>query len=391
MKNAKTLARIALSALIRVLLLPLCLLPIRKNRVLFVSYRGKQYSCSPRAISEALEKMSGGEIEIGWAFHRPQDFETLTARGIRVLDDRSFAFVVYALTARVICTNAYYKPFLPRRRGQFFLRTWHGGGAYKRVGRAEKLPAPHRFYIRMQQQGASLYTSSSEAFTRMTLREAFDYRGEVLETGLPRNDVLLDEAARNEAARRARAALGVPENVRLALYAPTWRDDRIRAHQIDFARLKAALSARFGGEFRVLFRGHYITDGNGSASFGDVDATQYPDMQDLLAASDVLVTDYSSCMWDMSLIFRPVFLYCTDLNTYRADRDFFTDIRTWPFPVSETNDELEQTILRFDEDAYRKAIRRHHRELGSCETGHAARDAAARIYFECTGKEPKPC
>ena len=64
MKNAKTLARIALSALIRVLLLPLCLLPIRKNRVLFVSYRGKQYSCSPRAISEALEKMSGGEIEL---------------------------------------------------------------------------------------------------------------------------------------------------------------------------------------------------------------------------------------------------------------------------------------------------------------------------------------
>ena len=390
MKNSKTLARIVLSALIRVLLLPLCLLPIRKNRVLFVSYRGKQYSCSPRAISEALARMSGGEIEIGWAFHHPQEFEALKARGIRVLDDRSFAFIVYALTARVVCTNAYYKPFLPRRRGQFFLRTWHGGGAYKRVGRAEKLPALHRFYIRMQQQGASLYTSSSEAFTRMTLREAFGYRGEVLETGLPRNDVLLNEAARDEAARRARTALGIPEGVRLALYAPTWRDDHLRAHEIDFARLKAALSARFGGEFRILFRGHYITDGNG-AGLGDVDATQYPDMQDLLAAADVLVTDYSSCMWDMSLTLRPVFLYCTDLSTYRTDRDFFTDIRTWPFPVSENNDELEATILRFDEDAYREAVRRHHRELGSCETGHAARDAAARIYFECTGKEPSSC
>ena len=390
MKNSKTLARIVLSALIRVLLLPLCLLPIRKNRVLFVSYRGKQYSCSPRAISEALARMSGGEIEIGWAFHHPQEFEALKARGIRVLDDRSFAFIVYALTARVVCTNAYYKPFLPRRRGQFFLRTWHGGGAYKRVGRAEKLPALHRFYIRMQQQGASLYTSSSEAFTRMTLREAFGYRGEVLETGLPRNDVLLNEAARDEAARRARTALGIPEGVRLALYAPTWRDDHLRAHEIDFARLKAALSARFGGEFRILFRGHYITDGNG-AGLGDVDATQYPDMQDLLAAADVLVTDYSSCMWDMSLTLRPVFLYCTDLSTYRTDRDFFTDIRTWPFPVSENNDELEATILRFDEDAYREAVRRHHRELGNCETGHAARDAAARIYFECTGKEPSSC
>lgn len=389
MNNVKTLARIALSALIRLLLLPLCLLPIRKNRVLFVSYRGKQYSCSPRAISEALARMSGGEIEIGWAFHRPEDFEALRAQGIRVLDDRSLAFVVYALTARVVCTNAYYKPFLPRRRGQFFLRTWHGGGAYKRVGRAEKLPALHRFYIRMQQQGASLYTSSSEAFTRMTLHEAFGYRGEVLETGLPRNDMLLNEAARNKAARRARTVLGLPEDVHLAMYAPTWRDDHLRAHEIDFARLKAALSARFGGEFRILFRGHYITDGNG-AGLGDVDATQYPDMQELLAAADVLVTDYSSCMWDMSLVFRPVFLYCTDLSRYRADRDFFTDIRTWPFPLCESNDELEAAILRFDENAYREAVRRHHRELGSCETGHAARDAAARIYFECTGKEPQP-
>ncbi len=389
MNNIKTLARIALSALLRLLLLPLCLLPIRKNRVLFVSYRGKQYSCSPRAISEALEKLSGGEIEIGWAFHRPEDFEALRARGIRVLDDRSLAFVVYALTARVVCTNAYYKPFLPRRRGQFFLRTWHGGGAYKRVGRAEKLPAFHRFYIRMQQQGASLYTSSSEAFTRMTLREAFGYQGEVLETGLPRNDMLLSEEARNEAARRARTALGIPEDVHLAVYAPTWRDDHLRAHEIDFARLKAALSARFGGEFRILFRGHYITDGNG-AGLGDVDATRYPDMQELLAAADVLVTDYSSCMWDMSLILRPVFLYCTDLSRYRADRDFFTDIRTWPFPLSQSNDELETAILRFDENAYREAVRRHHRELGSRETGHAARDAAARIYLECTGKEPQP-
>ncbi|MBQ6717061.1 MAG: CDP-glycerol glycerophosphotransferase family protein, partial [Clostridia bacterium] len=190
-KTLDTILKIAYSYAYRMLLTPLRLLPIRKNRVLFVSFRGKQYSCNPRAISESLLKKAKGKLEIAWAFHEADSFRFLEKEGIKVLSDSSFEFLKYALTSRVIVTNTYYKPQLPRRKGQFFIRTWHGGGAYKRVGNAKKMPYLERKFIGMQQEGADLYLSSSRAFSEMTLREAFGYQGEILECGMPRNDRLV--------------------------------------------------------------------------------------------------------------------------------------------------------------------------------------------------------
>ena len=111
----------------RAIVSPLCLLPIQKKRVLFQSFREKQYACNPRYISEALERLCPGELEIGWAFRQPEKFAYLRERGIRVMQSGSWEAIQFALTAKVVCVNTYYKPILPRRRGQYFLRTWHGG------------------------------------------------------------------------------------------------------------------------------------------------------------------------------------------------------------------------------------------------------------------------
>ena len=107
--------------------------------------------------------------------------------------------------------------------------------------------------------------------------------------------------------------------------------------------------------------------------------TDYPDMQDLLKCADVLLTDYSSCMWDFSLMHKPCFLYARDISEYRGERDFYTPIEDWPFPLASNNDELAQVIADFDEDAYHAAVDRHHEELGSTESGTAARQCAERI------------
>ena len=394
--NAKLFLDIVFCGAARIALRPVCLLPVRKNRVLFVSYRGKQYSCNPRAISEALERLSDGRVEIGWAFHDPEKFSFLRERGVTVLGDRTWAFLKYALTARVVCTNTYYKPFLPRRHGQFYLRTWHGGGAYKRVGRFEKLPPLRRLYVSMQQQGASLYLSSSRAFTRLTLRDAFGYRGEVMEKGMPRNDCLLmsDAASdqRAQTAERVRAAYGIAPETRVALYAPTYREDaRARDFALNTKSLRAALEARFGGRWIVAFRGHHVVaEDRSERQFGDADFSDYPDMQDILLAADALITDYSSSIWDMSFTGKPVFLYCPDLRAYQTERDFFTDIRSWPFPLAESNEALCENVRAFDADAYRKAVNAHHAALGSCETGRASEFAALRILAECGFPEVTP-
>lgn len=364
------------SLALRFLLSPLKLLPVQKDRVLFLSFRGKQYSCNPRAVSEALEKNASGRVRIEWAFHEPEKFKSLAGRGITVLDDRSLKFILHAMTARVVCTNTYYKPFLPRRKDQFYLRTWHGGGSYKKVTYPSGLRGK---YISMQQQGASLYLSSSRAFTDQTLRGAFGYTGEVLEAGMPRNDILTDGRWK-ETAILTKRELGLSDR-KIALYAPTYREGGAGKNLYpDTDRIKKALSQKFGGSWTVLYRGHHVDK---SANIGDMDVSAYPDMQPLLCAADALITDYSSSIWDMSLMYKPAFLYCADLDAYRAERDFFTDIRSWPFPLAENDGELENNILCFDEEKYRCAVKAHHESLGNCETGRASVLAAERILQEC--------
>ena len=384
-RNQSLLRKSAIALLSRALLRPLCLMPIRKTRVLFQSFLGKQYSCNPRYVSEELVRLAGGRLEIAWSFRDPEPFRALEKTGVRVLKSGTWEELKYALTARVVCVNTYYKPTYPRRRGQFYLRTWHGGGAYKRVGGAACMAFPERLFTRLEQSGASLYLSSSRAFTRLTLRESFGYRGEVMEKGMPRNDLLVNRP--NPAlADEIRREIGLTDGERLVLYAPTYRVDT-RAHDfgLDSALLEKALSDRFGGMWRTAFRSHHVTmyRERGENARGALDVTLYPDMQRLLLVADALVTDYSSCMWDMSLAGKPVFLYCPDLNRFRAERDFYTDIRSWPFPLAETNAALAENVRSFREAEYAEALRNHHEALGSFETGRASFEAARRIMAEC--------
>ena len=366
-QKLKTAFNILLSYIIRLALSPLRLLPVNKKRVLFVCYRGKQYACNPRAISEKLE---GKGLELIWAFHHPEEFGFLKERGINVVGDRGLRFAYLALTSRVVITNTYYKPFLPRRRKQFYLRTWHGGGAYKRVNYPGGLTG---YYIRMQQQGADLYLSSSSEFTKGTLREAFGYKGEVLEAGMPRNDIFFDAEKADKVAGRLRGELDIPADTKLALYAPTYRD-KGTPPEIDENAVLSALRERFGGEWKLLYRGHHVYDRA---------ECEKQDMQELLCLADVLLTDYSSSMWDMSLSGKPVFLFAPDISRYKAERDFFMDIRSWPFPLAESITELCENIKGFDKAKYAADVKKHHEALGSCETGKAADKAAERVIREC--------
>ena len=242
-----------------------------------------------------------------------------------------------------------------------------------------------RVYIGMQQSGANLYLSSSKMFTDLVLRKSFGYTGEVMEEGMPRNDLLV-RGAPEEMVRAIRERIGLKDGEHLVLYAPTYRDDtQVHAFGLDYAALTDALSARFGGAWRAGFRSHHVTMyyEKGDNTHGALDLTDYPDMQELLLAADVLVTDYSSSIWDMSLAFKPTFLYCPDLDRYRAERDFYIDIHEWPFPLAVDNAALAANIRGFDEEKYRADVAAHHARLGSCETGHASEAAARRIMQVC--------
>ena len=355
------------------------LLPLQ-NRVSFIAFSGRQYSDSPRRISELLLK-EHPEIQQVWAFNEPEKFRFLEEKGIKVVKYKSLEYLYYVMTSKVYVDNAEFWSILKFRPEQMVLETWHGGGAYKRVG-------GHRIDVNQREQQhavekmnkITLFLSSSRAFTDFVIRGAYQYRGEVLECGLPRNDDLLRPDAAVPA--KVRQALEIPQNAKVLLYAPTFRNSHsLDLYDVDFSRLKESLQARFGGEWIILLRMHYyLSDKAMSSALPFLrNATDYPDMQDLLLSADALLTDYSSCMWDFSLLHKPCFLYARDIAEYRGERDFYTPIESWPFPLAANNDELTEVIAQFDADRYHEAVLRHHRDLGSTESGTAAKQCADRI------------
>lgn len=371
--------------------------PIQQKRIVFISHKGKQYSCNPMYICEELLKRYSGRFEIIWLFDEPDKFSYLREKGITVLNKKSKAAIKALVTAKTVVTNVDTFPYLPKRKGQLVLDTWHGGGSYKTCGfaNAQNLRSWYkRMYYELLYSRISCYITSSRAFTEETIQQSRHFYGEVLNCGMPRNDILvrygkqflLEDGslsrpnADDPIMKKVYEFFGLPGDTKIALYAPTFRSAREYEDYAapDFERISRSLSQRFGGNWVVLHRDHHKVAA-GVERIALTKATEYGDMQELLYASDVLITDYSSSIWDMSLTYKPVFLYCPDLEKYTSVRNFYMPIKEWPFILCENMEDLEKRILEFDEKQYYDRICDHHNRLGNLESGEATRVAVERI------------
>jgi CDP-glycerol glycerophosphotransferase len=221
---------------------------------------------------------------------------------------------------------------------------------------------------------------SPNPFSTPIFRTAFRYDGEVIESGYPRNDALLagtgigpdlaESAAGHEAgsgpalrAKVIKARLGVPDGKRVAMYVPTWRDDQHHgdsAYRLDFQLDLAMAAVQLSDEFVLLVRGHHLMEGwvraSGAPGFA-IDVTGYPDINDLLVITDVLITDYSSVMFDFAPTGRPVLFFTYDLERYRDQlRGFYFDFEAEaPGPLLATSDEVIAALADLDQVAARHA------------------------------------
>ena len=346
--------------------------PFHPKRIIFTSYLGKQYSCNPKYISEYIQKHAP-EYEIVWAFQSPEEYSELEIYGIRLVKYNSFTFIRLCLSSGYIVTNVRDMNHIPFTHRQTVINTWHGGGAYKTVGSSTAVQSPsERFRQNIAHKTNLTFLSSSKAFTDLTLKDSFHHNGKILECGMPRNDILIhteDIGLR----KKVLDHFHLPADQKLLIYAPTYRENKTASdYSFDTKAVKAMLSERFGGNWSILFRCHYyIVEDAKNLSSDYINASDYPDMQELLYAADMLITDYSSSIWDFSFTGRPCLLYATDLNDYQVSQGFYSDIHTWPFPLAESNQELLDNIQHFSFDTYTKAIQQHHEDLGSYESGTA--------------------
>jgi CDP-glycerol glycerophosphotransferase len=364
---------------ISLLFLVMRICPVHKNKIVFCSAKGKRYGDNPMYISDELLKRKKN-YEIVWLL-RDSVQEDIPAGVTR----RPYSFLseIYELaTAKVwVDSNMKSAGFL-KRSGQLYLQTWHGSYGLKKIGGdlGDKLPVIDRRIYQYNAKRTDVMLSNSRRTTEI-YRRAFWYGGKMLEYGSPRNDIFFEQAkdAREKVDRYFHTA-----GKRIVLYAPTFRNDyRTDDFKLDYERLLAALQERFHGEWVVFVRLHpnNMAEAADFIQYTDriLNATDYSVMQELLVAADVLVTDYSSCMFDFATTKNPCFLYATDVARYKKERDNYFELEELPFPVAENNEQLGEIIDAFDRVKYEKGLDELFARVDLNETGHASKIAADYI------------
>jgi CDP-glycerol glycerophosphotransferase len=344
---------------------------VNPRKVVFSSFEGRQYSDNPRYISEKLHELCP-DCEIVWLFHKSCIDSVQAPDYVKKRVRSGRTGLLEQATARFWVDNFRHKEAVWLDEGkQFYIQTWHGDRGFKRAG-DDNEKMPHE--VRRIESHCAMMIAGSE-FGRNTYRTAFDFQGEVLMDGCPKNDILVrgdpDEAA------RIRLRLGVGPETKLLMYAPTYRDDRARLSQdavLDLSRTLDHLEAATGARWRCLYRAHYLNTAlNVRQDDRLMDVTAWPEMAELLLVTDMLITDYSSCGGDFALLRRPLFLYHADVEDYlRQSRSFYFDVEKSPFLVAHSQEELECLIDATGPEAARENCEALDRFFGTTETGHAS-------------------
>lgn len=346
--------------------------PLQKDTILFHSFGGKQYSDSPKYLSEYIRKTYLGK-KIIWVLNDGNCADNLQID--IVVKPKSMAYFYYFCTSGTIITNDSVNSFLPVRRKQIVLNTWHGGGPLKTVGFMEKNQNPYnRYFFKIQNRKYTTFLSSSTFFSKSIIGDSFHYSGEILNSGMPWCDILFSQ--HEDVVKKVYASIGLQrnENIGIVLYAPTFRgsvNDASFLKAEDMLNIEECiyhLEKKFHKRYYFLFRAHHSMDEN---CFGcnSISVTNYPDMQELLCAADVLITDYSSCMHDFALMRKPVFLYIPDYENYMIERGMYWDIFSLPFPYAMTTAEFAEVISNFDFQKYRLQVDAYLHKLGNFESG----------------------
>lgn len=358
--------------------------PVKKGRVMCSAYFFKQYACNPRYITEYLLE-NFPEYEIYWVFKRGVNTKGIDKR-VKCIRRYSWKQIVVANTAEFIISNNRIDPFRLywcKRSGQKYMMLWHGGVALKKIEKdaEDKLSYKYLQTAKYDSKACDLMISGCDFQTEL-LKEKFWYDGEILEKGIPRNDIFFKTELHGEMKRRITSQYGIPEDNHIVLYAPTFRKNRsIKPYQIDWNNVIPALQKAIGSEnITVFLRLHPNLIGSVDITPllnnpSVIDVTLYHDMQELLCISDMLITDYSSSMFDFTMQWKPCVLYATDIEQY--DRGYYFDFKELPYPVATDEASLIDIIHNFDKDKYNDGLKHFFNDtVGLFEDGNASRSLA---------------
>ena len=411
------------------------LFPVEKDKVVFCNVWG--YGDNPKWIAESyvrqlrrttsLSKSAIAEKVI-FITSKPPLKEEINedAECITFLKTNTKS-AIYALATAGIWVDCNRKEnYIQKRKNQIYIQTWHGGLPLKRLELdcREYLPQEYIKNALRDTGMTDIYISNSE-YCNELYRRAFGFKKRIFCFGSARMDPLIRPVRFSAGAMREKLLSRLPESVfrrllneayikafkmkeqakqgeeqeqkdhlriNIALYAPTYRDSvsevQERANELGGSIINA-LENRFGGKFVVVTRFHPLAMSrvnhinSAYLQFDEkeriIDGNEFSDLYSMMAAADVLITDYSNCMFEMSYVGKPVFLYATDVEQYDDTRGMYFDYEKLPFPIAHNERELYENINSYDREGYREKQKGFFEDVGVTEDGRAAEKVAKLI------------
>lgn len=350
---------------------------ISNNRILMSSYAFTRYSCNPKYITDYLLKNKSGKYDIIWCFRKDIHLPPLPDE-VKVVRWRTLKYFYYLATSKFIISNVrlgHASSHLVKRKGQKYIMTWHSSMGIKKVEKDGNLDREYIELAKSDSKDCDLIFSGCK-FRSNIIRSSFWYSGAISEFGTPRNDMLFQDNSQLKKAIYNRYS--IPKGNKILLYAPTFRDNyKLDNYKLEWEDAKYILQQKFKDNYTILLRLHptFLSNKHNvdttKMGSGFIDVTDYEDMQELLSISDILITDYSSSIFDFALLKKPIFIYASDYLEY--NRGTYLALNELPFPFASDNTSLLKSIQEFDIDKYQNALHIFNDSvIGSFETGHAA-------------------
>jgi CDP-glycerol glycerophosphotransferase (TagB/SpsB family)/glycosyltransferase involved in cell wall biosynthesis len=358
-------------------------LPLDENLAVFSAYWGRSVSCNPAAIDAELARLAP-HIRRVWAI-RPDSVDRVP-EGVEYVRVGSREYWAALARAKYLVNNVNFADSVVKREGQIHLQTHHGTPLKTMGLDQQKYPAStHMDFVKLLERCDRWdFSLSSNRFSTAVWERVYPCSYTSLETGYPRNDVLVNAGVAD--VRRARAELGLDDGTRAFLYMPTHREYQPGfTPALDLARLAEEL----GPDVTLMIRGHYFYGNSAHATElrrngRIIDVSGHPRVEELYLAADALITDYSSAMFDYAVLDRPIVVYAPDWDIYSAVRGTYFDLlEEPPGTVATSQAELIRLLGSGEYSGPDAAGRRAAFRLRFCEfdDGRAAERVVRRVFL----------
>lgn len=363
------------------------IIPMNNNMAIYQSFHGKSYSCSPKAVHEYLSDIKG--YKGIWVLDNEY---TEVPDNTIIVKPNTLRYYYYMIRAKYFVNNGNFPDFYEKREKAIHLQTWHGT-PLKKLGADIDIKSPsykeNNSHELKRRNSRWDYLIGPNKYTSDILKRAFEFNKTMLDTGYPRNDVLYRYKDIDKV-NTIKEKLGIHKDKKVILYAPTWRDSDFHSGQsnqpynlkFDIEKFKE----KFSDEYVLLLRLHYRDASRLSLGKDDIviNASFYDDIQELYLISDMLITDYSSVMFDYANLKRPMIFYCYDYKKYKNQMRgcYFNFASAAPGPLVFDDDQLFEAIDNIEDVKvlFKDKLDSFYESFCSWEDGQATKRVVNEVF-----------